>query len=123
MATSKDFTWTETEETFQLMSRAWDVQAAKRLIAKKRARPVYSIPMASLAPLVGKPGSFTFGTITVDWDAAKMADTSVPLVLLSQDQGCIPIDGYHRIARAVLDGLTELPAVVLTKIESKKVAL
>jgi hypothetical protein len=122
MATSKDFTWNETEETFQLMTRVWDVKAAKRFIATKRARPVYMIPVSSLSSLVGQPGKLSIA-VTVDWEAAKTADVSIPLVLLSSESGHLPIDGYHRIARAVLDGLTELPAVVLNSTETKKVRL
>lgn len=125
MATSKDFTWdTDMDETFQLVSRSWDVREAKKIIASKRARKVYPIPVASLKALVGTPDTLSL-CVRVDWEVAKIVDVSVPLILV-QDQDldtCVPIDGYHRIARAVLDGLTELPAVVLTKAESKKVRI
>lgn len=122
MATSKDFSWdTETEEFFQFVCRAWDVREAKKLIASKKARPIHTIPVADLKGLVGEPDKLSLA-IRVDWEAAKTADVTIPIIL-AQDAACIPIDGYHRIARAILDGLTELPAVVLTKAETKKVRI
>ena len=65
------------------------------------------------------------GFIRIDPEIVKKADVSVPIILATMTiagrKGVFPIDGWHRIARAIQDGLDELPAYVLNKRESDRI--
>jgi ParB-like chromosome segregation protein Spo0J len=50
-------------------------------------------------------------------------DMDVPVILVQLNDSCLPIDGWHRIAKAKLEGRSTLPCVVLNKTESKLVQL
>jgi ParB-like chromosome segregation protein Spo0J len=51
-------------------------------------------------------------------------DLSVPIIFVQTPRGNIlPIDGYHRIAKAHKLGLKELPAVMLSKEDSKAIQI
>jgi hypothetical protein len=65
----------------------------------------------------------TFFGVVVNWRKAESdkVDLDVPVITAYGSMGKIPIDGWHRIAKALLKGLKELPWLALTKEESKKV--
>jgi hypothetical protein len=56
---------------------------------------------------------------SVDWE---QVDTSVPLIFgVGSDGGKMPLDGRHRIAKALKDGLAEIPFVRLTAAETEAI--
>ncbi len=125
--------WHDTPETFYLLSSAWDVAAAKRILQAKKRLTLSVLSVSEVGELLQKPavqnenGSFSFNLgVRVDWKraATEEVDLSVPVILAYTKRGSLlPIDGYHRIAKAILNGIPTLPCVCLTKAESKKVSL
>jgi hypothetical protein len=129
---------TEEEESFRFLQAAWDVRAAKRLLAAKKNVKVEKTSVEDCKQLLqistpnGKGGfTMTLG-VRVDWERVEIdltsaepkIDLSVPLIFVQTPQGnVLPIDGYHRIAKAYKLGLKELPAVMLSKKDSKAVQL
>jgi hypothetical protein len=114
--------WNTTPEWFTFLAARFDVQRAKQCLSQK-ARKVGTMPIQEVARLVGAPDKVMMG-ISVDWDRVQndpSIDLSVPVILAWTKAGSLlPIDGWHRIARAKLEGIPSLPAVVLTKAESKR---
>lgn len=59
---------------------------------------------------------------TLDWEYAKTTDLTKPLLIIPfGEQEILIIDGWHRLARAVLEGIEELPMVLLTQEEADSV--
>jgi ParB-like chromosome segregation protein Spo0J len=61
--------------------------------------------------------------VEINWEHAQSdaIDLTVPVILAWTKAGSLlPIDGWHRIAKATLAGVETLPAVVLNKAESKR---
>ncbi len=126
---SDSIEWRDTPETFQFARNQWDVAQAKELIRSKRSRKVATMAISGVADLVGKPpvdGEFSIHIgVTVNWDLAASddVDLNIPIILVPYRDSFIPIDGWHRIAKAVRKGVAELPCVVLTKAETKLIKL
>lgn len=103
-------------ETFSLYGNAWDVREAKRIIYKN-PRSIESFPVKSVKYYV-EMGLIAIGKY-------KNADLGIPLILIStkgdDKSGQFPIDGWHRIKRALEEGIEELPCYILTEEESKKI--
>lgn len=118
---------TQEQETFQFMAAAFDVRAAKQILADRaeagKPHEVGEIQVTDVSSWVGEPGKLVMG-IGVDWDRVQhdpTIDLTVPVVLAYTKGGSfLPIDGWHRIAKAKLAGIEKLPAVALTKAESKR---
>lgn len=114
---SADFTWnTSEEELFSFSGVEFNVRAAKCAI-EAAPREVETIPTADLQDLVGMPGKIYAGRTYVDWTRAlsDAVDPTQPIILaMLADGSCLPIDGYHRIAKAKATGVESLPAVVLS---------
>jgi hypothetical protein len=126
---SDSIEWRDTPEVFQFVRNQWDVAQAKELIRTKRARKVESMDISGVADLVGKPPvegkiSISMG-VSVDWSVAASDDVNldIPIILVPYRDSFIPIDGWHRIAKAVLQKVTTLPCVVMTKAETKLIEL
>lgn len=120
--------WETISETFQFLTHSWDVSLAKKLIQSKHPRKIETMDISGVADLVGKPPSDTDTTfyvsgVTVDWAkaASDEVDLTIPIILAPHRDSYMPIDGWHRIAKAVLTGVKELPCVVLNKTEAKAV--
>jgi hypothetical protein len=118
--------WRDTPEVFQFARNQWDVAQAKELIRTKRPRTIGTMDISGVADLVGKPPVDGVSTIclfgiAVDWSVAASddVDLEVPIILVPYRDSFIPIDGWHRIAKAKVRGVTELPCVVMTKAETK----
>lgn len=126
-----DARWTDEEEYFQFFLSTFDIREAKRILAKRKRVDVGQMSVAGAGGWIGEPpvaandlSGIVVGGVTVDWEkaASDAVDTSVPVILAYTKSGAIfPIDGWHRIAKAKLQGLTHLPAVALTKAESRRV--
>lgn len=139
-ATVRRTDWnTEQEEVFTFIRTQWDVRAAKRLLASKNIK-VHTVDVAECAKLLGGStpngnGGFTIWPgVSVDWprvetdltkpEAEQEIDLTIPVIIVQTPQGNIlPIDGYHRIAKAQKLGLTEIPAVLLSKKDSKAIQI
>jgi hypothetical protein len=58
----------------------------------------------------------------LDWEYAKTTDLSNPLLVIPfSDEEILLIDGWHRLARAVMEGVEELPMVLLTQEEADSI--
>lgn len=94
----------------------WNVDAAQMLVAAAPRMPE-QVPVAELRGLLG--------LIRVNPDHVAEVDLTQPILLapLPGDaaERVLPIDGWHRIAKAVAVGVETLPAVRLTAEESKAV--
>jgi hypothetical protein len=60
---------------------------------------------------------------SLDWEYAKTTDLSRPLLFVPFNGKAQLIDGYHRVAKAVLEGIEELPAYQLTQDEADECLL
>lgn len=110
--------WNDTAEFFDCLGHVWDVRAAKRLLREK-PREVEVVYLRDVAPFLTEgPG------IIVDRDLVESGegiDLDVPIIVGELNTSCLPIDGWHRIARALKLGLDTLPCVCLTKEETEDV--
>jgi hypothetical protein len=130
MTKSDAFEWNSEEETFTFIRHCFDIQKAKELIRKK-PREVNEMNISGVADLVGNPptkdGPRTIhvGGIGIDWEKVltEKVDTTMPIILAPFQDSYLPIDGWHRIAKAKLAGQENVPCVVLTKSELKAVKL
>ncbi len=114
--------WNDTAETFHFLAHGWDVQAAKRLLLKK-PREVEEMDIEGLRPFLPKNG---FGGVLVDRarvESGEGIDLDVPIILGEVKSSHLPLDGWHRIARALHLGLKTVPCVVLTLRETSSVHL
>lgn len=119
---SNEVTWSDQEETFDFVTATFDVTEAKEIIRTSKPRKIVEMDIEGVADLVGMPGKMTIG-IHVDWNKVQsdQVDMSIPIVLVHFRDSFMPIDGWHRIAKAKLEGRARLPCVVLNKRESKQV--
>ena len=104
-------------EDFSYGGRAWDVRKAKRILYKN-PRPKVMFPVRSVKSYIDH-GLINTGRNYRD------ADLNIPLILISSRgddvSGQFPIDGWHRIRKALENGVKELPAYVLNGEESKEI--
>ena len=65
------------------------------------------------------------GKIATYNDISEIADLNDPIILIStqhEDEiSNFPIDGWHRIGKALKEGIEELPAYLLTLEETNKI--
>ncbi|RAY15417.1 hypothetical protein DPM19_12040 [Actinomadura craniellae] len=92
---------------FTLLGWSWDVDTAARL-AKR-----HPVQQADIGPWTA-----LLGWIRTDPDHAATADLTRPLLAVPLPNTSAPgnhlvIDGWHRIRRAVTEGVAQLPAVFL----------
>ena len=130
----------EQEEVFDFLFSRWDVRRAKRLLAVKSSTKVGRVLVENLKSLLqtttkNEDGSMTITMgVSVDWNRVKAdcaapveeqkIDLTVPLIFVQTKEGnVLPIDGWHRTAKAILLGVTELPAIMLSKKDSTAVRL
>ena len=126
---SDAFVWNETPETFNFGRHTFDVAAAKALIRTKKPRKVESMSIEGISHLVGEPpkedGSRTIRAlgVSVNWDRIMAMpdeiDLDFPTILVPWRDSYLPIDGWHRVAKAKVLGTPGLPCVRLTKAELK----
>ncbi len=126
---SSNFQWNDEPEVFEFAGHAFDVRAAKELIRQK-PRKVEMMNISGIAGLVGSPPvegevKITAFGITVNWDKARSEDVdlNIPCLLVPWRDSALPIDGWHRVAKATVIGQNELPYVILTKKELKQIQL
>jgi hypothetical protein len=130
---SDSIAWAMMDETFTFMWSEWDVDAAKAIVQAK-PRKIERIAVDRLEPFLSKRTPHETGTgftiragivtdeIRINTDETISLD--VPLIVAITPEGnALPIDGWHRVAKAVALGVETLPLVYLTKAESKRVRL
>jgi len=114
---SDQFDWdTETSEVFQLASKQWCVRTANRFI-RDIPREVQRLPVSSVAQVI------CFIQIDTEHALSDSIDLSKPCILTPLNGTHFMIDGWHRVYRAVRDGLEELRCVVLTEEENAECVL
>ena len=112
---SSAWEWVENEEVFETDGFAFDVDKSKRFI-RRTPRPIVTILVADYSGL--------FEAIPVNLDHPKGVnyDLALPLIMVTmRNGGRLLIDGWHRLDQAVKKGIETLPAVILTREETKKV--
>lgn len=99
---------------FTFLSYTWDVTAAADLAA--------GLPVQ---PFVVKSAFHLLPFIHVDQEHALTVDLEEPLlaVYLKEVDSPLVIDGWHRVARAAKEGVTELPCWLLTADQERRVRL
>lgn len=108
------------------MARAWCVTRALDLIESNPAAAEF-IPETDITGLDSfldlrppTPGHMRLFVVTVDKEyALTQADLEVPILLVrivheGEDLGCLVVDGWHRVYRALVEGRTMLPAYLLS---------
>jgi hypothetical protein len=93
---------------FILLGWAWDVELAAQLAPR---HPVIQGDLRALG--------WARAVIRVDSAHARTADLTRPLLAVPIPEVKTPlvVDGWHRIHRAISEGLTELPVIVLDEID------
>ena len=127
---SDEHEWEDRDEFFTFFASRFDVTKAKEII-RDNPRKIMQMGLSGVAKMVTRPkeGSINL-MMRIDWekiDAAEPTyDLNFPVIvaMISDDEGgMLPIDGWHRIAKAVEEGREWLPAVVLTEEETKRITL
>jgi hypothetical protein len=117
---SDEFTWADRPgrtESCQVLGGYYNVSAAKRIIATKPRK----IVMFQARDWRGLAWIMEFSG---DYRPDKDCDLSFPCILAhASGKAYLPIDGWHRIKKAITDGIETLPAVRLTKAETKLITL
>lgn len=115
---SDEFTWagrTGYTESCQVLGGWYDVSAAKEIIATK-PRKIVTFQVRDwrgLAWIMEFSGNHR---------PDAECDLSFPCILAhAAGKAYLPIDGWHRIKKAIAEGIESLPAVRLTKKETKLV--
>ena len=96
-------------EVFRFLAWAWDIGEAHRLAA---GYPVHQVDIGGLAGFAS--------LIHVDTAYLDQVDLAVPILIAPVPQlGNLVIDGWHRVHRALRDGITILPARMLSETDEK----
>jgi hypothetical protein len=117
---SDDFDWDvdRPERTQELFER-FDVQKAKQIIVAS-PRPVEMIDLKKHRAALQDYLDGVKLKDNVDW---TQVDTALPVIFGQTPEGKSPIDGRHRIDKALRDQLEFLPAVFLTQDETNAIRL
>ena len=130
---SSEFKWHyDVSEMFEFVMSRWDVRMAKAII-HETPRPVLKMSLEGLKsvvperPVAQENGLLTMHPgISVDWDKidSEEIDLSIPVIVVTRKNGStLPIDGWHRIAKAMDQGIGSLPAVLLNEEETERVQI
>ncbi len=102
------------KEEFYLFSRTYDVMKAMRLLYKHQ-RPTIKFDPLSVRSYIRD------GSINVSDSIAKNANLNTPIILASHNGSSFPIDGWHRIKKALDNNVKLLDAYLLTEEETKEI--
>ena len=116
---SSEFEWdVARNECTQELFEQYDVQGAKKFI-KAGPRPVEQLDLVKYRDFFNDYLEEVRFRQGVDW--AKV-DTEVPIIFGRDQEGRkFPIDGRHRLKKALDDGLSTIPIVCLTKDETENI--
>lgn len=111
------------EETFSFQHEGhtlvWNVTKAWKIVGERPRDPDFFRPAeqgVTVAHLMERYPS-------LDWEYAKTTDLTRPLLFVAYRGKAQMIDGWHRLARAVLEGVSEMAAYLLTEAEADAVLL
>lgn len=112
---SSTITWDiDRKETFIIFNTEFDVQKAKKLITSK-PRLVSNITVDNLKLIAAWP---------LIWPRVlNSANLQIPIIMITIGRGLFPIDGWHRIHKAIKTGIDSLPYVALSAAETIKVQI
>ena len=100
-------------EVFRLLAWAWDIGEAHRLAA---GHPVRQVDIGGLAGFAS--------LIRVNPAHLDEVDLAVPILIAPVPElGNLVIDGWHRVHRALRDGVTVLPARMLSEADEKQIRI
>ena len=113
---------TDEAEMFNFVYHNFDVTLAKKILRDK-PREIKDMNIEGVMGLVGEPGKLIIG-VGINWDKALSdeVDLTFPIILVHYEDSFMPIDGWHRIGKAKMQGIMNLPCVVLDREESAKVS-
>jgi hypothetical protein len=92
----------------------WNISKAWRFIQESPREPDYFRPAEQGVTIEHLQERYP----SLDWEYAKTTDLSRPLLFVPYRGQAQLADGWHRVARAVLEGIEELPAYLLTDEEA-----
>lgn len=102
-----------TDETFRLLAFAWNVTQGHELVADQEPIVIDITGVRSFLPLV-----------QVDDNAVATANyIDYPILIATLPMGPFPIDGWHRIVKALQDGVTVLMGHVLTPTQERSIRI
>ncbi|TDB91214.1 hypothetical protein E1264_02685 [Actinomadura sp. KC216] len=102
-------------EVFQFLAFRWDITKAQQIAA--------DLPVHRCDP---QPWFGWLAAVALDEDHIPAVDLDRPIIavrLREADGAAMIIDGWHRVARAQRDGVTELPIVVLDEDQEYQVRI
>jgi hypothetical protein len=106
------------DETFSFQHEGhtyvWNVTQAWRLVQELPRDPVYFHPAEQGVTVAHLNERYP----SLDWEYAKTTDLTRPLLFVPYNGQAQMLDGWHRLGRAVLEGVAELPAYLLTQEEA-----
>lgn len=112
-----DHAWALSFEVFELGGWRWNVATAKQIV-RENPRRIIQLPLATFTCGVGLIG-------VRDAERVDHADVTFP-GLVAWTPSVPPyrqvIDGWARIHRALRDGLTSIPMIMLTQQESRRIS-
>jgi hypothetical protein len=98
---------------FRFLAWAWDVTEAHRRAADYPTHQVDVTVLAGVATLIRVNAAYL-----------DQVDLSRPILIAPVPEvGSLVIDGWHRVHRALRDGLTHLPARVLTEADEQHIRI
>jgi len=119
-------------EVFQWFDTAWDIERADAILKKKPREPEL-VDVSEFQTLISLPGDpIKFGGVYTNDNVVKRADITFPIyiaiweskhIMNKKKRMHLCIDGWHRIARAKMDGITELPAFFFNLRESRSIRI
>lgn len=113
-------------QTFRFLAWQWCIDTADALTRDNPQAAIFypQSPITKLAkflPLAEqRPGFIQLIRIDVNTAYAMTTDLTQPIIVAplgsdtSEECGAIPIDGWHRIYHALVEGRTHLPMLLLT---------
>lgn len=115
MSTAGDHQWHDEYERFHCARRTWDVRLAKTYI---RQHPDWAVEDFEVDDLAGM-SRLMGATNTSLEQKGDLIDLDDPIIVATVTMGgqvvAMPIDGWHRIAKAHAEGVKALPAVILNE--------
>ena len=100
-------------EVFRFLAWAWDVTEGHRRAADYTIHQADITALAGLAALVGVNDAYL-----------DQVDLTRPILIAPiPEAGNMVIDGWHRVHRALREGLTHLPARLLTEADEQHIRI
>ena len=96
--------------------RAWDVTIGNAIVMDGRPTEIFSLTEHDVTR-EKIDGIYN----NLDWEYAKSTDITEPLLFAPFQGEILQLDGWHRVGRAVLEGIPELPMYLLTEEEAERI--